>query len=170
MKKMVIVFTVLVIILSVSISLLVQGPSLKSEEIKDFSNITLPSYKLPAGNFTKGQVVKECLNASKRLLKNGQIPKNPQCIITPYGIYTKLFSPHFGLVNIPKNKLFYLVTVDVNRSIDERVSVSPSVVRMSDKEKARLMTHQDFYLVDPATGEIIAYGGSAIKWILPEQK
>ncbi len=170
MKKAIIIFLVLLMSIFTNAILSAQGNLLKSNEVKDFSNVKLPSYTLPAGSLSKGEAIKECISASKQFLKHGQVPKAPQCILIPYGTYAKIFSPGFGLVNLQKNKLLYLITIDVNRTVSERRSIAPFVARMSEKEKEHFTTHQDFYLVDPKTGKIIAFGGNVVKWVLPEQK
>jgi hypothetical protein len=95
------------------------------------------------------------------------MPQNPQCILITYGEYVKLFEPEFVSVEIPNGKLFYLVTVDVDRELEERESAAPSAERSTHKEQ--FITHQDFYLVDPESGDIIGLGGNVIKWILPKQ-
>ena len=140
----------------------------KSSEVKDLSNITLPSHDLPKGYFAKEKVIEGAVNLSKRHLSHEQIPQNPQCILITYGEYLKLFEQGFVSVEIPDDKLFYLVTVDVDRELEERETFSPSAERSTHKEQ--FITHQDFYLIDPENGDVVGYGGNVIKWILPKQK
>jgi len=139
----------------------------KSSEVKDLSNIVLPSHDLPNGCLTKEKAIEDSLHLSKRHLSHEQIPQNPQCILITYGEYLKLFEPGFASLEISNDKLFYLVTVDVVRVLEERESFAPSAERSTHKEQ--FVTHQDFYLIDPENGGVIGYGGNVVKWILPKQ-
>jgi len=169
-NRIILLLTVLIIIFSVGVIITTNARLSKSSEIKDLSNITLPSYSLPKGSLTKAKVMENALKMSKFLLKHNQIPKNSQCVLITYGEYKKLFSPDSGLVGIPNDKLFYFVTVDVDRTVDERMRVAPFLARASERTKARYTTHQDFYLIDPKNGDVIGYGGDIVRWILPKQK
>ncbi len=137
----------------------------ESGEVRDLSNITLPSYSLPKGSLTKGQAVKLALNMSKAFLKHKQIPKNPQCILIPYEEAEKLLlnvNPDALLRSKFSSKLIYVVTIDVDRTAPQEV--------MGWRPGAKPVTfHQDSYFIDPATGEVIEYGYEGIKWILPKQ-
>ncbi len=169
-NRIILLLTVLAIIFSVGVIIITHARPSKSSEIKDLSNITLPSYSLPKGSLTKAKVMEDALKLSKIRLRHNQIPKNPQCVLITYGEYQKLFSPDFGLVGIPNDKLFYFVTVDVDRTLDERLRVPPPLARASERVKARYTTHQDWYLIDPKNGDVIGDGGDVVRWILPKQK
>jgi len=140
----------------------------KSSEVKDLSNIALPSHDLPKGCLTKENAIEDSVNLSKRYLSYGQVPQNPQCILITYGEYLKLFETGFASVEIPNDKLFYLVTIDVDRVLEERESFAPSAERSPHKEQ--FVTHQDFYLIDPENGGVVGFGGNVVKWILPKQR
>ena len=166
-KKIILVSFVLALIFSVGAIMIATPRNSKSSEVKDLSNITLPSHDLPKGYFAKEKVIEGAVNLSKRHLSHEQIPQNPQCILITYGEYLKLFETSFASLEIPNDKLFYLVTVDVVRVLEERETFSPSAERSTHKEQ--FITHQDFYLIDPENGDVVGYGGNVIKWILPKQ-
>jgi len=167
-KKIILASIVLILIFSVGATITTNTRVSKSSEVKDLSNIALPSYDLPKGDLTKDNVVENVINLSRARLVHGQMPQNPQCILITYGEYLKLFDPGFVSVEIPNDKLFYLVTVDVDRELEERETFSPSAERSAHKEQ--FVTHQDFYLIDPENGDVVGYGGNVIKWILPKQR
>jgi hypothetical protein len=167
-KKIILASIVLILIFSVGATITTDTRISKSSEVKDLSNITLPSHDLPKGYFAKEKVIEGAVNLSKRHLSHGQMPQNPQCILITYGEYLKLFDPGFVSVETPNDKLFYLVTVDVDRELEERETFSPSAERSAHKEQ--FVTHQDFYLIDPENGDVVGYGGNVIKWILPKQR
>ena len=124
-------------------------------------------HDLPKGYLTKEKVIEDVVGLSKRYLSHGQMPQNPQCILITYGEYVKLFDLGFVSVEVPDDKLFYLVTIDVDRELEERESAAPSAERSAYKEQ--FVTHQDFYLIDPENGDVVGYGGNVVKWILPKQ-
>jgi len=167
-KKIILASIVLALIFSVGATMIATPRNSKSSEVKDLSNITLPSHDLPKGYLTKEKAIENSINLSKRHLSHGQIPQNPQCILITYGEYLKLFEPDFVSVEILNNKLFYLVTVDVDRVLEERESFAPSAERSDHKEQ--FVTNQDFYLIDPENGDVMGYGGNVAKWILPKQR
>ena len=167
-KKIILASIVLILIFSVGATITTDTRISKSSEVKDLSNITLPLHDLPKAYLTKEKVIEDSVNLSKRHLSHGQIPQNPQCILITYGEYVKLFDFGFVSVEIPNNKLFYLVTIDVDRELEERESFAPSAERSDHKEQ--FVTHQDFYLIDPESGDIVGFGGNVVKWILPKQR
>ncbi len=167
-KKITLVSIVLILTFSVGATITTNTRISKSSEVKDLSNITLPSHDLPKGYLTKEKVIEDAADLSKRYLLHGQMPQNPQCILITYGEYLKLFDPGFVSVETPDDKLFYLVTVDVDRELEERETFSPSAERSAHKEQ--FITHQDFYLIDPENGDVVGYGGNVVKWILPKQR
>ncbi|PIV56218.1 MAG: hypothetical protein COS15_02075 [Caldiserica bacterium CG02_land_8_20_14_3_00_36_38] len=157
----------LIITFSVGAIMIATPRNSKSSEVKDLSDITLPSHDLPKGYLTKEKAIEDSVSLSKRYLSHGQMPQNPQCILITYGEYLKLFETGFASLEIPNGKLFYLVTVDVDRELEERETCSPSAERGTNKEQ--FVTHQDFYLIDPESGDVVGYGGNVVKWILPKQ-
>ena len=157
----------MILIFSVGATITTNTRISKSSAVKDLSNIALPSYDLPKGYLAKEKVIEVAVNLSKRYLSHGQILQNPQCILIAYGEYVKLFDLGFVSVETPDDKLFYLVTVDVDRELEERESFAPSAERSTHKEQ--FITHQDFYLIDPENGDVVGYGGNVVKWILPKQ-
>ena len=167
-KKIILASIVLILIFSVGATITTDTRISKSSEVKDLSNITLPLHDLPKAYLTKEKVIEDSVNLSKRHLSHGQIPQNPQCILITYGEYLKLFDFGFVSVEIPNNKLFYLVTIDVDRELEERESFAPSAERSDHKEQ--FVTHQDFYLIDSQSGDIVGLGGNVVKWILPKQR
>ncbi len=167
-KNFILVLIVLILIFSVGAIMITTPRNSKSSEVKDLSNIALPSHDLSKGCLTKEKAIENSVNLSKRHLSHEQIPQNPQCILITYGEYLKLFETGFASVEIPNDKLFYLVTVDVDRELEERESFAPSAERSTNKEQ--FVTHQDFYLIDPENGDIVGYGGNVVKWILPKQR
>jgi len=166
-KKIILVSIVLALIFSVGAIMIATPRNSKSSEVKDLSNITLPSHDLPKGCLTKEKAIEDSLHLSKRHLSHEQMPQNPQCILITYGEYLKLFETGFASVEIPNDKLFYLVTIDVDRELEERESFAPSAERSPHKEQ--FVTHQDFYLIDPENGDVVGFGGNVVKWILPKQ-
>jgi hypothetical protein len=167
-KNIILASIVLALIFSVGAIVIATPRNSKSSEVKDLSNITLPSHDLPKGYLTKEKAIEDAVNLSKRYLSHGQMPQNPQCILITYGEYAKLFETGFASLEIPNDKLFYLVTVDVDRELEERESAAPSAERSTHKEQ--FITHQDFYLIDPENGDVIGFGGNVVKWILPKQR
>jgi len=165
MKKRIILFlSILVITFSVGVSITIHSILSKSSEVKDFSSITLPSYSLPEGSLTKEQVIENALKMSKLSLKHNQIPKNPQCVLMPYGEAEKLFlnikpGPHPEV----ENTLIYVVTVDVDRRAVEEV------LRWRHGAKPTIF-HQDHYFINPINGEVIESGYEGTRWILPKQE
>jgi len=162
-KRNGVILVVLSIGLIIVIFVALQVKPSKSSEIKDLSNITLPLYSLPNKSLTKADIVENALKMSEIGLKHGQVPENPQCVLITYGEYVKLFSPDFVSAEIPNDKLFYLVTVDVDRTAPEEV------VRWHHGAKS-VTFHQDYYLISPGNGNVITHGYERIKWILPKQK
>jgi len=161
-NRIILLLIVSAIIFSVEVIIATNARPSKSSEIKDLSNITLPSYSLPKGSLTKAKVMENALKMSKFLLKHNQIPKNPQCVLITYTEYQKLFSPGDGLVGIPNDKLFYFVTVDVDRR-------APEEVVSWFHGAGPVMFHQDWYLINPINGNVIGNGYDIVRWILPEQ-
>ncbi len=164
-NRIILLLTVLIIIFSTGAIITTHVKPSKSSEIKDLSNITLPSYSLPKGSLTKEQAIKVALNISKGLLKHGQIPQNPQCVLMPYGEAEKLLldvnigNLHPELVT----NLIYVVTIDVDRTAPGEV--------MRWRPRAKSVTfHQDSYFISPVNGDVIGHGYEGTKWILPKQK
>ena len=81
----------LIITFSVGAIMIATPRNSKSSEVKDLSNITLPSHDLPKGCLTKEKAIEDSLHLSKRHLSHEQMPQNPQCILITYGEYSKLF-------------------------------------------------------------------------------
>ena len=137
-------------------------------DVRDLSNINLPSYTLSNTSLTKEKVVNEVMNNLKSdpLLKHGQQPKMIQCIILPYDVYTNLILNNEGGSNlIPKDKLFFLVVVDIERSISETM-----IRRGFFQGNADLPIYkQEYFLIDPETKESVEHGYFITRIILPKQ-
>ena len=137
-------------------------------DVRDLSNINLPSYTLSNTSLTKEKVVNEVMNNLKSdpLLKHGQQPKMIQCIILPYDVYTNLILNNEGGSNlIPKDKLFFLVVVDIERSISETTIRGGFFQGNADLP----IYKQEYFLIDPETNESVEHGYFITRIILPKQ-
>ena len=89
-----------------------------------------------------------------------------QCIIIPYDIYTNLIlNNEGGSALIPKDKLFFLVVVDIERSISETTIRGGFFQGNTDLP----IYKQEYFLIDPETNESVEHGYFITRIILPKQ-
>jgi len=103
---------------------------------------------------------------SDPLLKHGQQPKMIQCIIIPYSLFTKIIlNDEWGSNLIPKDKLFFFVVADIERSISETTIRGGFFQGNTDLP----IYKQEYFLIDPETNETVEHGYFITRIILPKQ-
>lgn len=165
-------------------------PSLKAEppKIIDFSNITLPSYKLPDNaKITKEEEIKllsqklEDCKQGKTLwdkrFNDSRIPTRIQVITIPYGVFTKMFyGDKDKSVLIPNDKIYILIVVDIERTFRDVVTnMTIPYEQMELWEKQGLINsdtpfiYQEYQLIDPETNTVVEWGYNKCIINLPKQ-
>ncbi len=166
-KKILIVVIIFAVIFASFYFSLRKGFSQKTD-VRDLSNINLPSYTLSNTSLTKEKVVNEVMSNLKSdpLLKHGQQPKMIQCIIIPYSLFTKIIlNDEWGSNLIPKDKLFFFVVADIERSISETTIRGGFFQGNTDLP----IYKQEYFLIDPETNETVEHGYFITRIILPKQ-
>ncbi len=163
-------------------------------DYNDFGE-TLPSYPLPAGYITKQQAINIALKAAEAHLHKGEVAKNIQCLLLPYGIGYKIL---YGNPEITKEKfrflenkrlsreelenymkkyyaydsrLMYFIIMDVKRYPGEAlIRFAPNAVRHIRLINGKYITTQDTYVIDAKIGNIVGHGYyGSVKHIYPKQ-
>lgn len=168
MKKNILIVAIILAVAFVSFYFGLHKGFSQKANVRDLSSINLPSYTLKNTSLTKDNVIKEITENIKSdpLLKHGQKPKMIQCIIIPYDVYTNLILNNEGGSNlIPKDKLFFLVVVDIERSISETMIRGGFFQGNTDL----LIYKQEYFLIDPETNETVEHGYFITRIILPKQ-